>query len=245
MRFSSFFSSLALKITLLFAFLGLSACQEEQERTPTPTSPAPPTRESQELEKRRAYYALLATQADAGDSEAQRELATRYYLGQELKADLSKALFWLQKSASQNNHKAQYALAQILRQGLDEGRATEPPSPLSLEEKEAATKQEALLYQKALSYLTQAAEGGLREAQRDLGAWLLSSDYQKVDKARAIHFLTLASEAEDADSQYILGELLWSEATSAQERKKAKQLIEKSAQKQHPRALQRLPFLIE
>ncbi len=61
----------------------------------------------------------LATQ---GDSDAQYQLGTRYYSGNETKQDFSQAALWYRRSAQQGNVDAQYSLGNmfLLGEGVDQ-----------------------------------------------------------------------------------------------------------------------------
>lgn len=174
-----------------------------------------------EQDKERAYYFRLATSAEKGDTESQRELGTRYLMGEGLKQSAEKGLYWLHKSASGNNKQAQYALAQLL--------ATAENT-----EKNATA---------ALQWMTKAADNGLLEAQRDLAAWYLDGKLTPVNWEKAKLYIARAAKAGDADAQYILGEMYLAGTAVEKDEKLAREWIAKAAAQEHPRAKQRLELL--
>lgn len=220
--------------TTFLLVIALSACQKKepvsgkinstttQVISKTPISPQKypkiKEKESPELQKQRRYYAHLATIADKGDTEAQLELGMRYFMGNELKQDTDKALFWLTKSATASNTLAQYSLANILMTGQ-----ALPAQP-----------------QQAIIWMTKAADAGLSEAQRDLGAWFLSDINHPTHQEKARFYLEKSAHQGDADAQYILGEILLNKASTDAEKQTAKTYFEKAAAQEHPRAKQRL-----
>ena len=72
---------------------------------------------------------LLMEKAQAGDAEAQYELGKKYYDGEDVEKDGSKAFYWAQLSAAQNSPKGQNLLGVCYRSGTgvekDEKKAVE------------------------------------------------------------------------------------------------------------------------
>ena len=95
--------------------------------------------------------------ADAGDAEAQFQLGTCYRFGSGVKPDSEEAVYWLEKSAKQNNAYAQFALGTCYQdgEGVDEDIDT------------------------ALDWFERAAALGLSDAQCAIGTYYFDEEEDK------------------------------------------------------------------
>lgn len=215
----------ALALLMLAFCAGIASCRKSDEGQSASGDPSALDSAGKvvmtEQDKERAYYFKLATSAEKGDTEAQRELGTRYLMGEGLKKSAEKGLYWLHRAANGNNKQAQYALAQLLATAEN----TEKNAPA------------------ALHWMTKAADNGLPEAQRDLAAWYLDGKLTPVNWDKAKLYITRAAKAGDADAQYILGEMYLSGTAVEKDEKLAREWIAKAAAQEHPRAKQRLELL--
>lgn len=208
-------------LVFLLVPLLLSGCREGEKTTSSSGTEIPRT--LTEEDKQRLYFYNLANKAAEGDIESLRELGTRYILGQGLLKSPEKGLPLLTKAAEGGSAKAQYALAQIYYAGELAKQNTE----------------------QALLYMTRAADAGVPDAQRDLATWYMEGSLITQNWERAKHYLEMASANHDADAQYILGEMYLSGTGVAQDEAKARECFQKAALQAHPRAKQRVEFLLK
>lgn len=132
MRFSRILTSygrqvLALAISLLFAVYAASDVSSPEKSTNNP-----PTEQSEleravslvESEKYTEAFAIFQKLAEAGDPEAQHNLALLYRTGKGVQKDLEISGSWFRKAADQGVSDAQYYLGHMydLGEGVDQNR---------------------------------------------------------------------------------------------------------------------------
>jgi tetratricopeptide (TPR) repeat protein len=128
----------------------------------------------------------LRKAAEAGDANAQNELALRYENGNGVEQSIAQALKWYQLAAQQGQVDAQYKFGSALTNGdpnalflMGEAYRTGNGVPKNQEE--------------ARKWLEQAAEKGLAEAQYTLGLMYLSGEGVKKDETVAEKWLRMAA----------------------------------------------------
>ena len=192
------------------------------------------------------HYVELAAQN--GGADMQYSIARMFFVGENLPKDKSKAMCFLQMSADNGNMYAQYNLGSILYSDKGEHNREQAVRYIKM----AADNGEAqaqFLYggellriaganpdkntiKEAFEWIEKSAEGGYMQAQTVIGSMLYFGKNIKQDKERAIHFLKLAAEQNDAQSQFLYGaEMLKSAGvnTSKETVSEAVSWIEKSA----------------
>jgi len=121
--------------------------------------------------------------AEQGDTNAQNDLAGRYYQGKGVPQDYAEAVAWYRKAADQGNREAEYGLGFMYREG--KGVPRDPTQ--------------------AINWCRRAADQGYARAQYALGnvyhdGWQVSQDY-----ATAAAWYRKAAEQGYAEAQYTLG----------------------------------------
>lgn len=71
-----------------------------------------------------AEFSRWLAMAEAGDAEAQYQIASSYFTGVEIKKDMKAAAHWYEKAAQQGHVEAQYDLGPICRRQQDSSAAT-------------------------------------------------------------------------------------------------------------------------
>lgn len=126
---------------------------------------------------------LIKARALAGDDVAQYELGNRFESGSGVEQNIVEAIFWYEKSASQNNHNSQYKLGEIYLNGK-------------------GVKKDPI---KGASWLEKSANNNNIEAKYLLAKWLVNGDGVEIDKKKSFNLFKKASEAGHDKSQYNLG----------------------------------------
>lgn len=130
--------------------------------------------------------------AEGGTAEAQREIGERYLHGTGLPKDITKAVYWLEKAAAQDDEIAQSYLAVVYGYSDKAGNgAYDIDTGLSVD------------------YMIKAAENGNRIMMGQLGARMISGIGVAKDIQRGVHWLTKAADAGDTSSMYNLGYLYY------------------------------------
>ena len=158
----------------------------------------------------------LQTRAEAGDMQAQTELALRYHAGDGVLQDYATAARWAKLAASAGDARAQNLLGRYYHQGW--GVSRDPAE--------------------ARRWLSAAAETGTPEYLYDLGVAIEADD--PATAARAYETAARAGHAEAAVS---LGVLVQDGRGVPQDFDRARALYEPHAAAGHPRALNNLGLL--
>lgn len=128
----------------------------------------------------------IKSAAEAGDAEAQYNLAKAYRKGDGMPKDTIKEIQWLEKASSQNHPSALYDLGIFYFSGI-------------------GIIQDQT---KGLSLLKKAAELGNGDAQCDAGSLMALGYFGEDQKAEGIQLLRLAAEAGKTDAFETLGIVL-------------------------------------
>lgn len=137
----------------------------------------------------------LSVKANAGNAEAQFDLALHYLTGDGVDRDIQQSFVWLKKSADQNLANAQLYIAEFYAEGA------------------VGEKDKGL----ALVYLKKAANQGLLEAQLGLANCYASSNEYKnelvgeQDFEAARYWFRKASEQGDSEAMYLMARTFESE----------------------------------
>lgn len=161
---------------------------------------------------------LLMEKAQAGDAEAQYELGKKYYDGEDVEKDGSKAFYWAQLSAAQNSPKGQNLLGVCYRSGTG----------VEKDEK------------KAVEWYTKATEQGYARAQCNLGVCYEYGRGVKKDEKKAFEWYTKAAEQGYARAQCYLGECYKNGMGVEKDEKKAVEWYTKAAEQKYRLAYERL-----
>lgn len=117
-----------------------------------------------------------------GNVKEQCELGLEYYNGNIISEDISKAIYWFEKAAKQEDEMAMYYLGEIY---YNEDKYKDPS--------------------KAVHWWRKAAEIGQKDAQNCLAESYYDGDGIERDVSKAIYWWQKAAEAGDTDAQYNLG----------------------------------------
>jgi len=117
------------------------------------------------------------------DAYEQYELGVGYFRGEGVPQDVKKALFWLTKSAEQDQVEAQLFLGDINSQMIKN-------------------------YKKAAYWYSKAAKQGNANGQCNLGVCYENGDGVPQDIDKAIHWYTKAAKQGNEDAQNALDDLL-------------------------------------
>lgn len=191
------------------AFIG--GCGESVQSPPT-AQEAVKLSPEQEL-------AALTRKAEAGDADAQNDLGARYFNGEGVPMDKSKAAEWYQKAAVQGNAWAQMGLGWL--HSIGEGVPKDPTKAAEWYEKAAAQGNSEAQYYLAETYyygsgkpkdIAQAAEWyqkaalqGLDKAQSDMGWMYYTGQGVRKDDAKAAEWWQKAAVQGYEDAQGRLG----------------------------------------
>ncbi|WP_432634571.1 tetratricopeptide repeat protein [Candidatus Avelusimicrobium sp.] len=138
-------------------------------------------------------------------SAAAFELSEMYQKGEGTEKDENKALELLGAAAQAKNPSAQYALG------------------------ERAYKAEPANYQDAFAWFSNAAEGGLAQAQYMTGFMLMQGQGTERSVPLAIEFFKKAATQNDTAAQYVLGQIYWKGLGVPKDKKEGRAWLEKAA----------------
>ena len=138
-------------------------------------------------------------------SAAAFELSEMYQKGEGTEKDENKALELLGAAAQAKNPSAQYALG------------------------ERAYKAEPANYQDAFAWFSNAAEGGLAQAQYMTGFMLMQGQGTERSVPLAIEFFKKAATQNDSAAQYVLGQIYWKGLGVPKDKKEGRAWLEKAA----------------
>ncbi|MDP1870892.1 MAG: SPOR domain-containing protein [Gallionella sp.] len=125
----------------------------------------------------------LRIRADKNDAEAQFNLSSLYFKGQQVEQDYVEAAKWMQRAAEQGHILAAYNLAMMFNSG--QGVATD--------------------YAAAAKWYQRSAEGGFALAQLNLGVAYANGEGVQKNDTEAVKWFRLAAEQNDAQAQFNLG----------------------------------------
>ena len=128
-----------------------------------------------------------------------------YQKGEGTEKDENKALELLGAAAQAKNPSAQYALG------------------------ERAYKAEPANYQDAFAWFSNAAEGGLAQAQYMTGFMLMQGQGTERSVPLAIEFFKKAANQNDTAAQYVLGQIYWKGLGVPKDKKEGRAWLEKAA----------------
>lgn len=183
------------------------------------------------------------SQAEAGDANAQIELALRYFDGKGVNQDKEKAIEFARQSAKQGNAKALYFLAYM---EYLSGNPEQELNYLRLSaDKEFALAQNRMgiiMYSEgdtsqSYQWHLRAAKNGFAQSCYECGAFLLAGDGVKQDLKEAVRWLRIAAEAGIMRAQFELGVCYAQGEGVEQSYEECFKWISKSAEKDHPRSL--------
>jgi TPR repeat protein len=160
--------------------------------------------------------------AEQGNADAQYKLVFNYAAGKGVEADVEKAVYWLKKSASNDNPRAQldlgiyhlaggkkgipkddnkaiYWIKKSAEQGYSEAQAH-----LSVEYVLGETVEKDI--KKSVFWTKKASEGGVASAQYRLGRMYLYGHDVLMDKEKGIYWLEKSANQDYVDSQKALAE---------------------------------------
>lgn len=138
-------------------------------------------------------------------STAAFELSEMYQKGEGTEKDENKALELLGAAAQAKNPSAQYALG------------------------ERAYKAEPANYQDAFAWFSNAAEGGLAQAQYMTGFMLMQGQGTDLSVPLAIEFFKKAANQNDTAAQYVLGQIYWKGLGVPKNKKEGRAWLEKAS----------------
>ena len=133
------------------------------------------------------------------------ELSEMYQKGEGTEKDENKALELLGAAAQAKNPSAQYALG------------------------ERAYKAEPANYQDAFAWFSNAAEGGLAQAQYMTGFMLMQGQGTERSVPLAIEFFKKAATQNDTAAQYVLGQIYWKGLGVPKDKKEGRAWLEKAS----------------
>lgn len=133
------------------------------------------------------------------------ELSEMYQKGEGTEKDENKALELLGAAAQAKNPSAQYALG------------------------ERAYKAEPANYQDAFAWFSNAAEGGLAQAQYMTGFMLMQGQGTERSVPLAIEFFKKAANQNDTAAQYVLGQIYWKGLGVPKDKKEGRAWLEKAS----------------
>lgn len=158
--------------------------------------------------------ALWEEAANLGNTKSRFNLAVCYETGRGVKKNLKESVRWYKLAAEDFHPQAMYNLGQMYLQGS----LHTPRDP-----------------HRGLQLISAAADLGLAEAQCYLGVYY--TEDQTENESKAVHYLTLASNQQNAEAQYFLG-LCYQHGYGVDENLcKASDLYSKSAGRGNPDAM--------
>ena len=134
-------------------------------------------------EEREEFLKYTRMAADLGNADAQNELGVRYYKGEGVEKDHTKAAEWYRKAAEQGLAEAQYNLGLCYDKG------------------EGVEKDHA----KAAEWYRKAAEQGYADAQYNLSLCYYNGQGVEKDYTKAAEWVRKAAEQGLAKAQFVLG----------------------------------------
>lgn len=178
----------------------------------TPVAPAAPAVSATASD--RPDFASLQAQADAGDAEAQYDLAVRYRDGDGVGVSYGESASWFQRAAEQGNVPAQVNLGIYYRQGVGvakdidlakvwfhaAARAGHPEAQNFLGQVYAGEEQDRPDYFQAARWFREAAEQGVLDAQYNLASLYMGGLGVPRDDAQAYFWFGIAARQGDADA---------------------------------------------
>ena len=149
----------------------------------------------------------LKKRANGGNASAQNSLGLRYYKGEGVEQDYSKAREWIEKAANQGNASAQNNMGYL----YEEGKGVEQD------------------YTKAKEWYEKAANQGNASAQYNLGLMYYEEKGVKQDYTKAKEWFEKATEQENALAQHKLAIIyLFGLGNTKQDYEKAESLFKES-----------------
>lgn len=149
-------------------------------------SPKPLSQEEIQAKKQKELEEAIS-KAEAGDAEAQYQLALKYDFGRSnLTVNHQKAAQWYQKAAEQGHVKAQYNLGYLFQEG------------------EGVQKD----IHKAMYWFEKAAEQGFVDAYYNLGRFYYFDEFGLSNKAQAYGLFEKAAKGGYVDANYMAGFML-------------------------------------
>ncbi len=143
-----------------------------------------------------SFQALLKS-AEAGDANAQNELAQRYENGNGVEQSMSQALKWYQLAAQQGQVDAQYKFGSALTNG-------DPNALFLMGEAYRTGKGVSKNQEEARKWIGQAADKNLAVAQYTLGLMYLSGEGVQKDNVTAEKWLRMAATQGNAPASETL-----------------------------------------
>lgn len=180
----------------------------------------------------------------ANNAQELFELAYKYYVGEGVEQDYTKALDLFTKSAAQGNRDAQFALGLMYYNGeglkQDYTKAFEWFIKSAEQENSDAQCNVGMMYYngegvkqdytRAFEWLTKSAEQDDSDAQYNVGMMYYNGDGVKQDYAKAFEWFTKSAEQEDSDAQSMLGKMYYNGDGVKKNYSKAINLFRKSAE---------------
>ncbi len=158
--------------------------------------------------------AAAATSGPAMTAKEMLQQGNRYYTGNGVPQDYTKAVEWYKKAAEAGNLTAQFNLAKCYSDGKGIERS----------------------YDKAAEWYTKAAEAGYADAQANLGLLYEKGRGVNQDNAQAVSWYTKAAEQGVKEAQYNLGVCYENGKGVSQDYKKAAEWYTKAAEQGHASA---------
>lgn len=169
-----------------------------------------------------AELSMIAHEARDGDPAAALLYGLAWLEGRYgLKADASKAVVWLRKSAQGGNHYAQLMLGNLYAEG--HGVSADPET--------------------AVSWWRAAAEAGNSQAQYRLGKAYLDGNGVEHDAKTAMVWLKQAADHGNADAQFMIGKLYHEGYVVAQDQQLARDWLGRAAASGHTEAINLLALI--
>ena len=156
----------------------------------------------------------LIQTAEAGDIQAQCNLASMYYYGKEVNKDYVQAAYWLDKAAEAGDPTAQRNLGSMYHLG------------------EGVEKDDT----QAVYWFRKSAEAGNVKAQRNLGSACHGGLGMERDVVQAIYWYHKAAKAGDAKAQYNLGNQYYNGNGIEKDYVQAAFWLQKAAESEDPTA---------
>lgn len=156
----------------------------------------------------------LRSRADLGDAEAQYQLASMYWEGNEVEQDRNEALKWYQRAAQHGHLGAQLRIADAYEAGQ-------------------GVSQD---YLRASQWYERAAEQGDEAAQVHLARLYLKGAGVPQNYLEAVKLLERAAGGKNAEAQYLLGRIYWEGRAVPRDLVQAHMWFNLSAAQGHPKA---------
>ncbi len=165
----------------------------------------------------------LLAQAEEGDAQAQAEVGQALLTGNGVEKDESAALEWIERAAAEENARGLFLLATLISVGAHPERPADEAIPLLKRAAELGDgfaqldygtgilegEVPAVTLRQGVRFVRLAAEGGVIEAQRNLGLYYGGgSPHFPVDHIQSMRWFTAAAEQGDAIAQVNLARML-------------------------------------